>query len=120
MLYWGSAFEFPSQPGRGIEILTDVAMAIFTGKPVLRDPARCRRTNVPERDREELAAVLAQGVVLERYMGHANCRICGLELGSADLTGWGFMWPEKAEHYILVHLVWTPDCDRLLQAVRTT
>ena len=52
-------------------------------------------------------------------MGFANCRICGANLGSRDVTAFGFVWPEKAEHYILDHDVWTPDCMRLLQRALT-
>jgi hypothetical protein len=52
------------------------------------------------------------------YMGWANCRICGEKLGTRDMFGYGFVWPERAEHYLLSHNVWTTGCDRLLVAVR--
>jgi hypothetical protein len=48
-------------------------------------------------------------------MGWASCRICGANLGSRDLTAFGFVWPEKAEHYIVAHDVWTPECTQLFQ-----
>jgi len=51
--------------------------------------------------------------------GWANCRICGAQLGSMDLTRFGFVWPEKADHYVREHDVWTPECTELLeQALR--
>lgn len=34
-----------------------------------------------------------------------------------DLTRFGFVWPEKAEHYLTEHGVWTPECSELLLAV---
>jgi hypothetical protein len=63
-----------------------------------------------EEKRIWIAAALAQGTRGIGYMGYANCRICDTLLGSADMTGWGFVWPEKAEHYLLAHSVWTPQC----------
>jgi len=49
-------------------------------------------------------------------MGWADCRICGARLGSMDLTRFGFVWPEGAEHYITRHAVWTSECEDLLRA----
>lgn len=82
--------------------------------------------DVPWADREELARALQLrssmnprgGDVLMGYMGWANCRICGERLGTRDLFGHGFVWPEKAEHYVLNHSVWPPGCDEMLAAVR--
>lgn len=84
------------------------------------------RNDIPYDDRRCLADALELrstmhpngGQVLTSYFGWAECRICGVKLGSRDLFGHGFVWPEKAEHYILNHNVWTPDCDALLTAVR--
>ena len=66
---------------------------------------------MPRADREELARVLQRGDVGTAYMGWADCRICGRQLGTRDFFGYGFLWPEKAEHYVLEHDVWTPECD---------
>lgn len=90
------------------------------------EPQEFVRHDIPWADREELAKALAiqdtmnpsGGNVLMGYMGFAECRICGERLGTRDLFGYGFIWPEKAEHYILVHKVWTPDCSEMLKAVR--
>src|SRR5262249_35450515 len=35
---------------------------------------------------------------------------------SMDLTRFGFVWPEKAEHYVLAHDVWTPECSALVES----
>jgi len=76
------------------------------------------RNDVPRSDREELARALQSGDVLMSYLGWADCRICGARLGTQDLFGHGFVWPQKAEHYVLVHGVWTRECDDLLAALR--
>ena len=90
------------------------------------EPQEFIRQDIVWADREELALALSLGgpsnprggSVLMGYMGFAECRICGERLGTRDLFGYGYIWPEKAEHYILNHKVWTPDCTEMLQAVR--
>jgi len=39
------------------------------------------------------------------YMGYAQCRLCGVNLGDCDMTTPDGRWefPEKWEHYILEH-----------------
>lgn len=74
------------------------------------------RWKVTPARRAELVKLLMHGNVLMSYMGHADCRICGAELGFRDLGDFGLVWPEKAEHYVLEHGVWLPDCDKLLAA----
>ena len=39
------------------------------------------------------------------YMGSANCRLCGCGLGSCDMLTPDEKWlfPEKWEHYIMIH-----------------
>src|SRR5512135_3486716 len=84
------------------------------------------RQDVPWDDRETVAKGLqlrstmnpTGGDVLMGYMGYAECRICKERLGTRDFFGYGFVWPEKADHYVLVHKVWTKECDELLAAVR--
>jgi len=84
------------------------------------------RQAVPWADREELAKALQErstmnptgGDVLMSYLGWADCRICGEKLGTRDFFGYGFVWPEKADHYVIVHKVWTKECDEMLMAVR--
>lgn len=84
------------------------------------------RNDIPYMDRQVVIKALALrstmnptgGEVAMSYFGEADCRMCGVKLGHRDLFGYGFIWPEKAEHYIENHNVWTPDCDALLAAVR--
>ena len=84
------------------------------------------RPDVPWQDREELARALqerssmnqAGGDTLMSYFGYATCRICGAQLGSKDMFGHGFVWPEGADHYVINHKVWTRECDEMLVAVR--
>ena len=78
------------------------------------------RPDISRAQREHLANILASGHRGAQCRGWAECRICGAHLGSADLHGYGFMWPEKAEHYLLKHDVWTPGCDALYAAVAAT
>lgn len=75
---------------------------------------------VPDEQRRSVAFVLAHGKDAHpqtQAMGWADCRICGTKLGSRDMTAFGFVWPEKAEHYLLAHHVWTLECAELLQEV---
>lgn len=84
------------------------------------------RADVPQVDREDLARALklrtdtnpTGGDVLMGYMGWAACRICHERLGTRDLFGHGFVWPERAEHYVLVHGVWTKECDEMIASIR--
>lgn len=90
------------------------------------EPQEFIRHDIVWGDREALAMALSLGgpsnprggSVLESYFGFAECRLCGERLGTRDLFGYGYIWPERAEHYILNHKVWTPDCTEMLQAVR--
>jgi hypothetical protein len=108
-----------------VSVLGDFITGIF-GLPPGADPRSCVRNDIPYADRQTVAKALelrstmnpTGAEVLMGYFGLANCRICNVELGSRDLHGHGFVWPEKAEHYILNHNVWTADCDALLAAVR--
>lgn len=118
ILFWGSAWERDKRDG--IELLVDLIVILGTGRRPDPQPQQCVRTTIPRERRVAAADVLAAGAVIERYFGHANCRICGVELGSADLGGHGFVWPEKAEHYVLEHDVWVPGLDRLLERARST
>lgn len=102
------------------------ALGVFAGGKHLGQPRDHVRHDVPWPDREEVAKALqlrstmnpTGGDVLMGFMGWADCRICGERLGTRDFFGRGFVWPEKAEHYILAHHVWTSGCDELLAVVR--
>jgi len=53
------------------------------------------------------------------YLGFARCRICGEILGTKDFGLLGFVWPERAEHYIERHGVWVPGLNDLIATVRS-
>jgi len=101
-------------------------LGVVPGDKKYGQPRDHVRDDVPRADREELARALqlrsaehpGGGDVLMGYMGWADCRICGERLGTRDLFGHGFVWPEKAEHYVLVHGVWTKECGEMLAAIR--
>ena len=64
--------------------------------------------DVSKEDVVTAVALLRSGRPLQNYMGWADCRICELMLGTKDVGRFGFVWPEKAEHYVEEHGVWTP------------
>ena len=93
---------------------------LYWGSAIGDRPQDFVRHDVTAIDRRSIAFVLGKGDDAHPEMqalGWADCRICGAQLGSGDLTKFGFVWPEKAEHYVLVHGVWTPECSALLQRV---
>ena len=75
------------------------------------------RQDIGRVKREQLAHILANGNLGQSYKGFAECRLCKAALGSSDLSGLGFVWPQKAEHYVLEHDVWTPGRDALYAAM---
>jgi hypothetical protein len=119
LLFWDEKVD------GGLGILLD-ALGVVPGGRRHGQPRDHVRRDVPRADREELARALqirsstnpTGGDVLMGYMGWADCRMCGARLGTRDLFGHGFVWPELAEHYVLVHDVWTPECAELLAVLR--
>ena len=73
------------------------------------------RDDVSDNVRRFLTKILMDGESIAAYKGHAKCRICNAQLGSHDLSAYGFIWPQMAEHYITEHAVWTPDCALLVE-----
>lgn len=62
-------------------------------------------------DAAERAAVikhLQAGKPCRGWRGLAQCRLCGERLGSCDMTDGLWVWPQKLEHYLLVHHVRLP------------
>jgi len=58
--------------------------------------------------KEEVSALLTyikNSCMCESYMGFADCRVCGLRLGTMDMETADKKWifPEKWEHYITEH-----------------
>jgi 2'-5' RNA ligase len=66
---------------------------------------------------KRVVEALQNGQTHVSYKGWADCRICGDHLGSQDLYAEGYIWPSKAEHYILKHGVWTPDLSRFAESL---
>lgn len=93
-----------------------LAAAAFMAEQLDRRPHPRDRVDgtIPREKRERVAEILAAGNIGMAYMGRSECRICGIELGSRDFYGHGFVWPEKAEHYVLEHDVWVPELETLL------
>lgn len=119
LLFWDEKVD------GGLGALTDF-FGVVPGGRKYGQPRDHVRQGVPKADREELARALQirtagnpmGGDVMMGYMGWADCRICGERLGTRDLFRHGFVWPENADHYVLVHDVWTKECDEMLVAVR--
>jgi hypothetical protein len=103
---------------------SQIERAVVNDKPRLlywsgsRPPHLYVRDEVPEADRGAVVDALASGQVVVRYMGYANCRICKIVLGSCDMLTHGMIYPQKAEHYLEMHRVWTRECDELLRRIR--
>jgi len=82
-------------------------------------PQRFIRNDVPPGDRALVIHALLHGWRVVQMAGFARCRICDTALGSSDKAVHGMVYPEKAEHYLLEHDVWTPGCDELLRRLQT-
>lgn len=96
---------------------------LYWGQSSGRRPRDFVRPGVPVGARQIVAAVLSSGRDAHpgwSAKGWANCRICGRQLGTGDLTALGLVWPERAEHYVLEHHVWTPGCSELLRRIATS
>lgn len=91
---------------------------MYWGDKVGERPQDFVDSRVPASRREALAFIFKNGIDAHpgvQAKGWASCRICGALLGSMDLARFGFVWPQKAEHYVLAHGVWTPECSALLE-----
>jgi len=78
-------------------------------------PQRFIRPDVPPADRAAVIDALRSGRKIGFWMGFASCRICAKPLGTTDMLVWNMVYPEKADHYLSEHDVWTPECDELLR-----
>jgi len=117
ILFWDD------EVGGGLQPLLDM-LGVVPGGRRYGQPRDHVRSDVPWTDRSVLARALQLrspmnqigGDVLMSYLGWADCRICGERLGTRDFFGHG--WPEKADHYVLSHKIWTAECDEMLAAIR--
>ena len=58
--------------------------------------------------RAEVALHLRQGIVARRYMGHSQCRFCGMRVGALELSDGSYIWPQGLAHYVEEHDVRLP------------
>jgi hypothetical protein len=91
---------------------------LFWGDKPGERPQDYVRDDIPKEHRAAIIRTLQQGKEVASFKGWADCRICGVHLGSQDVGNHGFIWPAKAEHYLEAHNVWTPGCVMLLTAIR--
>lgn len=82
-----------------------------------KDPKDFVVSGIPALKRLALAGILMNGETLAKYRGIAHCRMpnCTVGLGSSDLAAFGYRFPQGAEHYVLMHNVWVPGADGLLE-----
>jgi hypothetical protein len=72
---------------------------------------------IPALKRLALAGVLMSGEMIASYRGLAKCKMpkCASAIGSQDWATHGYKFPDGCEHYVIVHGVWVPGCDDLLE-----
>ena len=85
-----------------------------------RNPKGFIRDDIPQAKRDAVVDILTHPEHDAAQRGFALCRMCKDVLGTHDFMGHGFVWPERAEHYILEHGVWIPELDDLLVAANRT
>ncbi len=61
-----------------------------------------------EAERSLVGAYLRDGRRWRDYMGHARCRLCGVEVGNAEQCDDVYAWPEGLAHYVEIHSVRLP------------
>lgn len=88
------------------------------GEEDLPWPADFVDTTISAEKRRSIAAILMEGNVINSYRGMAKCRLCREMLGSQDKSGHGFIWPSRAEHYVLKHDLWIPEFDEMLSLAK--
>jgi hypothetical protein len=72
------------------------------------DPREFLDPSWDEAERSLVADYLRDGRRWRYYLGRARCRLCGLEVGSAELCDEVYAWPEGLAHYVEVHSVRLP------------
>jgi len=106
----------PTHPGYPTPL--HLLPALYWGTSPGERPQDFVDPSVPAWCREAIGFILGNGVDAHpgvQAMGWASCRICGAPLGSRDLSRFGYVWPEKGEHYVVAHDVWTPECSAILR-----
>jgi hypothetical protein len=72
------------------------------------DPRALIDYDVDSLERETVVDYLARGIAARPYLGVASCRICGMPLGSLELSDGTYLWPEGLAHYVGEHRVRLP------------
>ena len=101
-----------------LEVLNTTPRLLYWGS--WSHPRLFIRGNISEADRAEVIAALKAGRPVVAYMGFARCRICGEILGVSDMITHGMLFPQKAEHYLREHRVWTRGCGELLRRIHAS
>lgn len=114
----------PSPVGHGDDrhdlLASILGIAGITGSPeAAREEVLRYVAQMHPMTRAHVLHYMASSRVWERYMGWAECRLCGAHLGSADMITPDGRWvfPEKWEHYIIAHGVAPTDPDFSVDAV---
>jgi hypothetical protein len=101
-----------------LDVLNTTPRLLYWG--LWRHPRLFIRSDISQVDRAEVIAALKAGRQVVAYLGFARCRICGEILGTSDMITSGMLFPQKAEHYVREHRVWTRGCDELLRRIRAS
>lgn len=101
-----------------LDVLNATPRLLYWGP--LSHPRLFIRGDIAEADRAEVIDALKAGRSVVAYMGFARCRICGEILGVSDMITYGMLFPQKAEHYVREHRVWTRGCDELLRRIHAS
>lgn len=73
----------------------------------------------PAETRRAVVEYLHRQHQLTQYMGWSDCRLCGKENGSADVTDGVYTWPSGFLHYVVDHHVKPPE-DFVAHVLRVT
>jgi len=74
---------------------------------------------ISDEAKNKILKYISRSAVLVSYKGSADCRLCGICLGSRDMISQDGKWqfPEKYEHYIEEHNV-VPSLDFIIDALK--
>mgnify|MGYP001598340626 CR=1 FL=1 len=56
-----------------------------------------------------LVEYLNYGQACNFYRGSSSCRLCGIRLGSSELSDGEYIWPKGLDHYVSEHKIKLPD-----------
>lgn len=80
-----------------------------SGAPgALPDPVSLAGAEWVETEREDVEDYLGRGFVSSASLGREQCRLCGRQNGSLELSDGTFCWPEGLRHYVQAHSLALP------------